>query len=179
VATWLAEPIARVRAIIEGSYPVSPVAGRSVTAGRIQRATYRDDPASLEWVGVGFHRHYLLQTDETGDRDGDPVNRRAGAAREDWLFTVRIGYVVQPDARVVRDDSCVDEDAATQLGHEDFHAIREALRWPEFWGDTSPAISQIVPAGKVRTSIVIPRRRVFVSAQFAATLSYAPGSTWT
>lgn len=179
MSTWLAEPIARVRAIIEGTYPASPVAGRSVTAGLLERATYRDDPANLQWAGIGFHRHYLLQTDESGDREGDPVNRRAGSAREDWLFTVRIGYTVAPDARLSSASACADEDAATQLGHEDHHAIREALRWPAFWGDCSPALSQVRPVGRVRTSIVIPRRRVFVSAQFAATLSYAPGSTWT
>lgn len=178
MATWLAGPIARVRAIIEGSYPATPVTGRSVTANLIQRATYRDDPADLQWAGTGFHRRYLLLTDETGDRDGDPVNRRAGAAREEWRFTVRIGYVVSPDGRITGTNVCADEDAATQLGHEDHHAIREALRWPAFWGSTTPEIAQIRPVGPVRTSIVIPRRRVFVSAQFSATLAYAPGSTW-
>ena len=179
MSTWLAEPVARVRAIIEGSYPASPVTGRSVTAGLIARATYRDDPADLQWPGLGFHRRYLLQTDETGDRDGDPVNRRAGAAREEWVFTVRIGYTVSPDGRIASTTACADEDAATQLGHEDHHAIREALRWPAFWGDLTPSVAQIRPVGRVRTTIVIPRRRVFVSAQFSATLSYAPGSTWT
>lgn len=179
MATWLEEPLARVRAIIEGSYPSVAVPGRSVTAGLIQRATYRDDPTNLQWPGVGFHRRYLLLTDETGDREGDPVNRRAGAAREDILFTVRIGYTVAPDGRIPDDNVCADEDAASQLGHEDMHAIREALRWPDFWGDCSPALSQVRPVGRVRTSIVVPRRRVFVSAQFSATLSYAPGSTWT
>lgn len=179
MSTWLAEPVARVRAIIEGSYPVTPVAGRSVTAGLIQRATYRDDPADLQWPGTGFHRRYLLQTDETGDRDGDPVNRRAGAAREEWVFTVRIGYTISPDGRIASASACADEDAATQLGHEDMHAIREALRWSAFWADCSPALSQVRPVGRVRTSIVIQRRRVFVSSQFSATLSYVPGSTWT
>lgn len=179
MSTWLAEPTARVRAIIDGSYPASPVTGRSVTAGRLVRAAYRGDPADLAWPGVGFHGSYLLITDVTRDRPGDPVNRRAGSARKEWLFTVRIGYIVQPDGREVSTGACADEDAATQLGHEDHHAIEEALRWPDFWGDTSPALSQVRPASDVTTSIVIPRRRVFVSAQYSATLSYAPGSTWT
>jgi len=179
VSTWLAEPAGRIRALIEGSYPASPVSGRSVTPGMLQRATYRDDPNSPLWPGLGFHRAYLLLTDATRDRPGDPVNRRAGAARKEWLFTVRVGYIVQPDSREVAAGSCPDEDAATQLGHEDHHAIEEALRWPDFWGDTSPALSQVRPAGDVTTSIVIPRRRVFVSAQYSATLSYAPGTAWT
>lgn len=178
MSTFLAQPVARVRALIEGSYPSTAVPGRSVTAGLLRVATYRGDPGDLQWAGEDFHRCYLLLTDETGDRDGDPVNRRAGQAREDWLFTVRIGYTVAPDGRFSSDVSCADEDAATQLGHEDMHAIREALRWPAFWGDCTPALSQMRPVGKVRTTIVIPRKRVFVSAQFAATLSYAPGSTW-
>lgn len=179
MSTWLAEPVARVRAIIEGSYPSTPVTGRSVTADLIKRATYRDDPTDLQWAGIGFHRRYLLLTDESGDRDGDPVNRRAGAAREEWVFTVRIGYTIAPDGRTASSTACADEDAATQLGHEDMHAIREALRWPAFWGDCTPSIAQVRPVARVRTSIVIPRRRVFVSAQFSATLGYAPGSTWT
>lgn len=179
MSTWLAEPVTRVRALIEGAYPVVPISGRSVTAGLIARATYRDDPADLAWAGLGFHRRYLLLTDETGDRDGDPVNRRAGSAREEWAFTVRIGYAVSPDARLSGSSVCADEDAATQLGHEDHHAISEALRWPAFWGDTTPALSQLRRVGRVTTSIVIPRKRVFVSCRWTATLSYAPGSTWT
>jgi hypothetical protein len=179
VATWLAGPLGRVRAIIEGIYPASPVAGRSVTAGRFTRADYRGDPYDLNWPGPNFHNAYLLNVDESGDREGDPVNRRAGAAREEVLVTVRVGYVIAPDGRIARGGCCADEDTATQLGHEDHHALREALRWPAFWADTTPSIAQIRPVGRVATAIVVPRRRVYVSSRYTLTLSYAPGSTWT
>ena len=179
MSTWLAEPIARLREIIEGTYPTSPVTGRSTTAGRFVRATYRDDPSSPLWPGLGFHRAYLITVQSTRDLPGAAANWRTGRVLKGVTFDVRVGYIVQPDSREVADGSCPDEESATQLGHEDAHEIEEALRWPDFWAGTTPSISQIRPAGDVSTTLVLPRRRVFVTSRWDMTADFAPGQSWT
>lgn len=178
MATWLAEPIARFRAIIEGTYPVSPVAGRSVTAGRIQRATYRDDPASLEWPGTDFHRRYLVTVAGVRNVAGAAPNHRTGRVIKSVLVNVAMGYVVQPDGRITRDGSCPDEEAATQLAAEDTHELEEALCWPDFWAGTTPAIVQIRLTADVTPAVIVPRRRVLVTSQWDVTVDYVPGQVW-
>lgn len=179
MATWLDGPIGRVRAIIEGTYPASPVTGRSTTAGRFVRSTYRGDPGDLGWAGTGFHRAYLLTVTATRDLPGAAANWRTGRVLKSVTFEVRVGYVVQPDGQIERAGSCASEEAATMLGHEDAHELEEALRWPDFWAGTTPSISQIRPAGDVSTTLVIPRKRVFVTSRWDMTVDFAPGQTWT
>lgn len=178
MATWLSAPLARVRAIVEGAYPVSPVAGRSVTAGRFRRATYRGDVADPGWPGTGFHRHYLLTTESAGDVPGAAANWRTGRVLKRVVVELRVGYLVSPDAAVDRAGVCADEDAATQLGLEDAHELEEALRWPDFWAGTDPVLAQVRPAGDVTAAVVIPRARVLVSSRWELTLDFAPGRSW-
>lgn len=179
MATWLAEPLARFRAIVEGAYPSVAVPGRSVPAGRFARATYRDDPASLAYTGTGFHRHYLVTFVGARDVPGAAANWRTGRVIKSVTLELRMGYVVEPDGREVRDGSCADEEAATMLGLEDAHTLEEALRWPDFWPGTSPAIAQIRPAADVAATVIVPRRRVLCTSRWELTLDFAPGATWT
>lgn len=175
---FLTAPLARLRAIIEGSHPTVAVTGRSVPAGTLRRAVYKDDPADLEWVGIGFHRSYRLAVETTRERDGDRPNIRAGAQRKVIVVELAIGYMVSPDSPTASATVCASVEDATLLGHSDHELVAQAFRWPDFWPGTSPSIVQLRPEGDVTTSVVIPRKRVIVSARWAMTLSYAPGTAW-
>lgn len=178
MATWLEEPLARVRAIVEGSYPSVAVPGRSVTAGRFLRSEYRGNPADPQWPGTDFHRRYLVTVASVRNVPGAAPNHRTGRVLKSVLVNVAMGYVVQPDGRHERDGSCPDEEAATQLGAEDAHELEEALSWPDFWAGTSPSIAQIRTAGDVTATVLVPRRRVLVVSQWDVTVDYAPGQVW-
>lgn len=178
MSTWLAEPLARFRAIVEGTYPSVAVPGRSTTANRFRRSEYRGDPADPQWPGTDFHRRYLVTVAGVRNVAGAAPNHRTGRVLKGVLVNLVMGYVVQPDGRVDRGGSCPDEEAATQLGAEDAHELEEALSWPDFWAGTSPAIAQIRLAGDVTPAVVIPRRRVLVTSQWDVTVSYAPGQAW-
>lgn len=178
MATWLSAPLARVRAIVEGAYPSVAVSGRSVTAGRFRRATYRGDIADPGWPGTGFHRHYLLATESVSDVAGAAANWRTGRVLKRVVLELRVGYLVSPDATIERAGVCPDEDAATQLAHEDAHELEEALRWPDFWAGTDPAIAQVRPAGDATATVVIPRARVLLTTRWDVTVDFAPGQVW-
>lgn len=179
MATWLAAPLGRFRAIVEGTYPASPVAGRSTTAGRFRRSEYRGDPTDPAWPGVDFHRRYLVTVEATRNLPGMTPNHRTGRVLKSVLLRVAMGYLVQPDGRIERGGACADEEAATQLGAEDAHELEEALSWPDFWAGTAPGISQIRLAGDVAPAVVIPRKRVLVTSRWDVTIDYAPGQSWT
>jgi len=177
--SFLTEPISRVRAIIEGSYPATPVTGRSVPASTIQKATYEGDPADLQWTGIGFHRRYQLPVLSTRNVDADKPNSRAGSQRKLVVFEVQIGYLVSPDSPIGTTSVCASVDEATALGHSDHELIAQAFQWSAFWSGTSPEIAGLVPAGDVSTAIIIPRKRIIVSARWSMLLHYAPGTAWT
>lgn len=178
MSTWLAQPLARLRAIIEGTYPSIAVAGRSTTAGRFLRSEYRGDPADPQWPGTDFHRRYLVTVAGVRNLAGAAPNHRTGRVLKSVLVNVAMGYVVQPDGRITRDGSCPDEEAATQLAAEDAHELEEALCWPDFWGGTAPAIAQIRLTSDVSPAVLVPRRRVLVTSQWDVTVDYVPGQVW-
>lgn len=169
---------ARLRAIIEGAYPASPVTGRSVPSGTFHAATYKGDPSDLEWPGIGFHRSYTLTYVTTRERGGDPPNSHAGSQRKAAVFELALNYQASPDAPVAGSTVSASIEAATLLGHSDHEMVAQAFRHPDFWPGTSPVIAQIRPEGDVVSSIVVSRRRLQVTARWAVTLSYAPGTVW-
>lgn len=175
---FLTEPLGRLDALILGEYPDVAVPGRSVPAGTFRRATYRGDPADLGWVGTGWHRCFARRVLSSGDNGADPPNVRAGAQRRRVLVEVSLGYEISPDATTSRTTVCATVDEATALGHSDHELLAQALRWPGFWPGTAPSIVRLEPAGDVTTSVVIPRRRIVVAAQWSITLAYAPGTVW-
>jgi hypothetical protein len=179
VATWLAGPLSRFRAIVEGTYPASPVSGRSTTANRFKRSAYRGAPSDLGWPGADFHRRYLVTVAGVRNVAGAAPNHRTGRVLKSVLLELTMGYLVQPDGRVERAGACADEEAATQLGAEDAHELEEALSWPDFWAGTTPAIAQIRLAGDVTASVVVPRARVAVVSRWDLTVDYMPGQSWT
>lgn len=176
---FLTQPLARIRAIIEGSYPATAVTGRSVPVGMFSRSKYRGDLGDLAFPGTEFHRRYQIATRETRERPGDPPNVRAGAVRKVVVIEVSTGYLVSPDGQISSARACATVDEATELGHSDHELLSEAFRWPGFWTGTLPSIAQIRPEGSVVTSAVIPRARILVTSTWAITLSYAPGTVWT
>lgn len=176
--SWLTAVDARLRALIEGSYPAVPVTGRSVPSGTFTRAVYKGDPSDLEWPGIGFHRSYALTYVATRERGGDPPNSHAGAQRKAAVFELALNYQASPDAPIAGSTVSASIEAASLLGHSDHEMIAQAFRYPEFWGGTSPSIVQIRPEGDVQSSVIIPRRRLQVTARWAVTLSYAPGAVW-
>ena len=179
MATWLAGPLARFRAIVEGTFPASPVAGRSTTANRFKRSEYRGDPADPQWPGADYHRRYLVTVAAVRNVPGAPPNSRTGRVLKSVLLEVAMGYIVQPDGRVDRGGSCPDEEAATQLAAEDAHELEEALTWPDFWAGTDPAIAQIRVAGDATPLVVIPRCRVVCTSRWDVTVDFAPGQVRT
>lgn len=179
MSTWLAEPLARFKAIIEGTYPSSRVDGRSTTANRFKRAAYRGAPTDQGWPGVDFHRRYLVNVVSVRNVPGALPNHRTGRVLKSVLLELTMGYLVQPDGRVERVGACADEEAATQLGAEDAHELEEALSWPDFWAGTTPSIAQIRLAGDVVSTVVVPRARVTTVSRWDLTVDYAPGQSWT
>lgn len=179
MATWLAGPLGRFRAIVEGTYPATPVSGRSTTANRFKRSEYRGAVADQGWTGVDFHRRYLVTVVGVRNVPGALPNHRTGRVLKSVLLELTMGYLVQPDGRVERVGACADEEAATQLGAEDAHELEEALSWPDFWAGTSPSISQIRLAGDVVPTVVVPRARVVTVSRWDMTVNYAPGQVWT
>lgn len=179
MATWLAGPLGRFRAIVEGTYPATPVSGRSTTANRFKRSEYRGAPSDQGWTGVDFHRRYLVTVVGVRNVAGALPNHRTGRVLKSVLLELTMGYLVQPDGRVERVGACADEEAATQLGAEDAHELEEALSWPDFWAGTSPSISQIRLAGDVVPTVVVPRARVVTVSRWDMTVNYAPGQVWT
>ncbi|HEX4931774.1 MAG TPA: hypothetical protein VFV33_01265 [Gemmatimonadaceae bacterium] len=175
--TFLSQPAARLRALIEGTYPVVPVTGRSVPAGTLTRAKYRGPIGDTTFAGGDQHASYTLTLVESGDVDADPPNSHAGSQRRFVVYEVTLTYLVQPDGRITRSTACASEEDAADLGHETMEAIGQALRYPLFWAGTSPAIASVRQLGPAVTT-TIPRQRVQVSARWRVLLSYAPGTDW-
>lgn len=176
---FLTEPLARVGALVEGAYPVSPVTGRSVPAGHHKATRLHGDLRSPEFPGAHFHRGYDIQVVSSGNVPGDPPNRNAGSKRRRVVIEIAIGYLIARDAPRVGAGVGSTLYDATMSAHSDHEQIAEALGWAAFWPGTSPAIVGAVPDGDVQTVVVAPQARIVVAARWALTLSYPPGTVWT
>lgn len=175
---FLSEPLARVAAIVEGAYPASPIAGRSVPAGQHRATRLHGDLRDPAFPGAHFLRGYDLAVVSSGTVPGDPPNRRAGSVRRRVVVEIAIGYLTSRDAPRVGAAVGSTLYDATMTAHSDHAQIAEALGWSAFWGGTSPAIVGAVPEGDVQTVVVAPQARIVVAARWALTLSYAPGTVW-
>lgn len=171
---WLSEPLARVKALIGGTYPVTPVTGRSVPAETFVARRVQGDLASPNFPGNLFHRAFDFVVEASGGVPGDPPNVHAGSMRRRAVVLLRIGYLDGENAPVAGDEIPYYTPSAT--GHDDHEAIEQALRYPAFWGGTTPAIVGLIPLGDATTQVIVPHERFLVVRRWEITCTYAPGT---
>lgn len=170
---WLTQPLARVIALVEGSYPASPVTGRSVTADTFTARRIQGDLASPSFPGHLFHRAFDLVVESTGAAAGDPPNVHAGSMRRRAVVALRIGYLDGHDAPAAGDE--IPYYTPSQTGHDDHETIEMALRYPAFWSGTTPGIVGLIPLGDAATQVLVPHERFLVVRRWELTCNYAPG----
>ena len=176
--TWLASPLARIAAIIEGAYPDPPVAGRSVPAGTFKPSLLHGDLRDAAFPGAHYQRAYNLVVEDSGDAPDDPPNLRAGSMRATFTLRVDVGYIIGRDApRLAAGEAGTLLDPSA-LGHSDHEAIRQALAWAGNWSGTTPEIVGLLPrkGDRARTETIAPVARIIVSRRYDLLLSFAPGS---
>lgn len=176
--SFLTAPLARLCALIEGSYPVTPVSGRSVTAGRLKPARLHGDLRDPEFPGVHYQRAYDLQVVSSGRAPGDPPNVRAGSMRAVVVVQLDIGYLTSRDAPSTGAGVGGTLYSPTLLAHSDHEDVAQCFAWPNFWTGTSPSIVRLIPDSDVETAQTEVQSRIVVSRRWRMTLSYAPGTAW-
>jgi hypothetical protein len=179
---WLSAPLARIEAIIEGTYPTVPVTGRSLTA-RTFRATKLhgtlDDPAG-EFPAVHFHRGYALLPVESGNIEGQrALNARAGMGHRRALLTLQVGYLFGRESALAGPGAKTAKSHASLLAHEDFDLIEQALVWPAHWGGTAPTMYSVRLVNSVRTRELVAHARLIAEATFEIQVGRVPGAVYT
>lgn len=174
--------LARLQAIVEGSYPVTPVTGRSIATTRFRLAKTSGGLSDPGYPIEDFHRRYELV--DRGFRRGEPLNARSGFARRVHLFDLNVGYVYGfggPGTGVTSTTGIASR-VAEDLSGDDAHALEQALTWPDFWGtlNASPllsiygiAIPESVP------EVLIAGRRLLRRTRLEVGVSYVPGGVYT
>lgn len=170
---WLTEPLAHVKALIEGSEPATPVTGRSVPADTFTARRIQGDLASPQFPGNLFHRAFDFVVEASGGVAGDPPNVHAGSMRRRAVVLLRIGYLDGEDAPVATTE--IPYYTPSETGHDDHETIEQALRYPAFWGGSTPAIVSLLPLGDATTQVIVPHERFLVVRRWELVVEYAPG----
>lgn len=177
---WLTAPLDRMRDILEGVYPATPVTGRSLAAGTFKATRLHgplEDPA---FPGAHFHRNFELFVEDSGDVEGDPPNLHAGSIRESAIVLVRVGYAYGRDAAGTGAGAGNALYTPSLTGHDDASKIREALSYPAFWGGLSQVtLVRLRAKERARSRILVPQQRMLVERRYELTCSYTPGTVFT
>lgn len=176
---WTKEPLARFRALVEGTYPAAPVAH---VDRWIPRGTYHsvalhvalDDP---EFPAAQFQGAYDILPESSGHVSGD-INPRAGQSFRVLRVSLSLGYLFGQDAALVPSLGIVGRETAAQNGHDAHEAIEQVLRFDRNRGGTTPAITSIRLAGQAQTLVSGRLERLIVRAPYEIQVSYAPGTVF-
>lgn len=178
MAGWLSQPLDRVRDLIEGTYPVTPVVGRTVPAATFKATRLHGDLESPEFPGAHYHRGFDLVVDRSGGIGANPPNVHAGRMIRRAILSLRIGYLYGRDAASRAAGAGTALWSPTLTGHEDHELIEQALRYPAHWGGLTPEIVRLAPLDDATTRVVIPHQRILVTRLWEIQVSYQPGRTW-
>lgn len=173
---WLDQPIDRLRDVIEGTYPPSPVTGRSIAASTFKATRTHGDLRAPSFPGAHFHRGFAVVVLESGGVAGDPPNAHGGSVRRAAVVRLDVGYLYARDAAERAAGAGNALWSPTLAAHDDAETIETALVYPAFWGGTTPTLVRVAALDRARTVELIANDRIVCERRYEILVSYAPGT---
>lgn len=172
------EPLARLAALVEGTYAPAPV-GRAVTPGRFTATRLHGDIEDPSFPVAHFHRGYRLILERTGYADPDTAqNPRAGQVRKRGIVLLSIGYRYGTRAPGPQTAALTATSADAHDGHDDHELIEAALIYQGNRGGTSPEIYVIRRVEDAVARVIVSHERLLVETRYAVEIAYQPGQVW-
>lgn len=178
---YITAPLTRVEALIEGTYPVVAVSGRSITAARFVATRLHGDLEDEDFPMKHFAPSdgavpYLALPVAAGYADPDrAINARSGMQRKRIDVRVVTGYVIGQSSPRIGAGAQTTKSAALIAGLNDHETIAQAMIWPGFWQSGS-TIYGIRAAGDTTHRVLVEHQRLLVETTFEVSVSYAPGT---
>jgi len=173
------EPLARLAAIVEGTYPSPSVTGRTVTAGRYHATRLHGDLEDPAFPVARFHRGYRLVLERTGYADPETAqNPRAGQVRKRGTVLLSVGYLFGRRAPAPETAALTATSADAHQGADDHEELEAALIWSGNRGGTSPTIYAIRRVEDAVARVIVPHERLLVETRYVIEIAYQPGQVW-
>lgn len=178
--TWLEQPLTRLRAILEGSYPATHGSDdRWVTSGTFRSTRLHGDLAHPEFPAQHLHRGYDLVVQSSGFVRGQSANNtRGGRCDRRAVVMLRFGYLFGRDHPQAHSAGVTPLGVASELGHADHELVEWPLTWPGNRGGLDPTLYAINPIGDADLVVLDPLGRCLVQRPYELLASYVPGRRW-
>lgn len=174
-STWLEEPLARFRAIVEGTYTAG---GIMLSApGTFKSTRLHGDLADPEFPAAHFHRGYEVLPLASGRMDPETAQSHCGPVRRSARVSLRIGYAFGKDHPLAHSAGVTSLGVALELAHGDHEKLEYVLSHPRNWSGCTPTVCAILrKPGDVVSEVLDPLGRVLVSAEYDVLVSYQAGT---
>lgn len=175
-ATWLEQPMTRVRALVEGTYPTTPSTSldRYITGSTFKSTRLHGDMTDPDFPDAMFHRGYDLLVNTTGFAPPDEAHNTRCVIRRAAMVTLRVGYTYGKDHPLAHSQGVTSKSVALELGHTDMERLEWVLTYPKNWLGTDPNLYSILRVGDVTSVDMDPTHRLIVQADYRVEVNYQP-----
>ena len=172
--TWLEQPLARFRGIVEGSYVTGGVV--IATPGTFKSTRLHGDLDDEEFPLAHFHRGYDCVVGSSSWMEPEGAQSHCATVRRVAEVVLRVGYLFGRDHPLAHSLGVTSRGVASELGHADHEKLERVLSHPKNWGGCTPQVCAILRAGPVQTAVLEGLSRLIVSAPYRVLVAYAAGT---